>query len=99
VFIFLVRTFYKFIFRCSSGVVNVYDGSCLHTAEHPTPLKSLKHLTTSVDQAQFNPTGEILAIASKRKKAALRLVRIIDFVCTPVVCYVAYCGKHVCQYV
>ena len=61
--------------RCGSGVVNVYDGSCLRTAQHPTPLKSLMHLTTGADQTQFNPTSEILAISSKRKKAALRLVR------------------------
>lgn len=61
---------------CGSGVVNVYDGSCLHTAQHPTLLKSLMHLTTGADQTQFNPTSEILAISSKRKKAALRLVHL-----------------------
>ena len=62
------------ICRCGSGVVNVYDGSCLCTTQRPTPLKSLMHLTTEADQTQFNPTSEILAISSKRKKSALRLV-------------------------
>lgn len=33
------------------------------------------HLTTSVDQTRFNPTSEILAISSKKKKAALRMVQ------------------------
>ena len=62
------------VYRCGSGVVNVYEGSCVYTARRPTLLKSLMHLTTVADQTQFNPTGEILAILSKRKKAALRLV-------------------------
>lgn len=69
---------YKFIifcmYRCGSGVVNVYDGSCLRTTRQPTPLKSLMHLTTTADQTLFNPTSEILAISSKRKKSALKLV-------------------------
>lgn len=80
--------------------MNVYDGSCLRTGQRPIPLKSLTHLTTVADQALFNPTSEILAILSKRKKSALRLVGIITMLpaCTYVCslsCYVLC--KHVCD--
>ena len=74
-----------YMHRCGSGVVNVYDGSCLRTAQRPTLLKTLKHLTTTADQTLFNPTSEILAISSKRKKAALKLVWTIKYNLTCVV--------------
>ena len=73
-YMFFKFNFFIHVCRCGSGVVNVYDGSCLRTAQRPTPLKSLMHLTTGADQTRFNPTSELLAISSKRKKAALRLV-------------------------
>ena len=89
-------------YRCGSGVVNVYDGSCLRTTQRPTLLKSLKHLTTVADQTLFNPTSEMLAISSKRKKAALRLVRtrtyiwnVLPHVCTCNMPCRVLC-KHVC---
>lgn len=91
-FVFLLKVSKTLLSRCSSGVVNVYNSSCLCTAQRPTLLKSLMQLTTSVDQTHFNPTGEILAISSKRKKASLRLVRKVT---AHVVCHVLC--KHVCD--
>lgn len=56
-----------------SGVVNVYDEQCFKV-ERPKPIKSIMNLTTAVKCTKFNPSSEILAIASHEKKDALRLV-------------------------
>ncbi len=58
----------------SSGVVNVYDQSCMTQAK-PRPLKAVMNLTTSVNEVRFNHTSELLAISSKEKKSAVKLVR------------------------
>ena len=58
----------------SSGVVNVYDQSCMTQAK-PRPLKAVMNLTTSASEVQFNHTSELLAISSKEKKSAVKLVR------------------------
>lgn len=58
----------------TSGVVNIYDQSCL-TLPKPRPLKSVMNLTTSVGHMMFNPSNEILAISSVEKKTAIKLVR------------------------
>jgi U3 small nucleolar RNA-associated protein 18 len=56
-----------------SGVVNLY---AQHHAEQRTPLKSILNLKTSVDAMQFNSDGQLLAMASRREKDALKLVHI-----------------------
>lgn len=62
-------------FRSQSGVVNVYSlDSCLHSAQ-PKPLKSLMNLLTLASSLTFNPTSDILAIASRAEDEAVRLVR------------------------
>lgn len=71
-----------------SGVVNLYndkhtplssrglkDGLSL-TATQRNPLKSIMNLTTSADSMQFNPTGEILAISSRRETNGLKLLHV-----------------------
>ncbi|ETV72428.1 hypothetical protein, variant 1 [Aphanomyces astaci] len=58
-----------------SGVVNVYNHETLTGETTPKPLKAFLNLTTSIDQLVFNPDAQILAMASKETKDALKLVR------------------------
>eukprot|EP00731_Ephydatia_muelleri_P030782 Em0022g296a len=57
-----------------SGVVNVYDAERCFKEERPKPLKSIMSLTTPIKCTKFNPSSEVLVIASHEKKDALRLV-------------------------
>jgi len=74
-----------------SGVVNVYqhstataqtNGSAGGASDNPEaplalrPLRSLPHLTTNADSIAFNGDGQLLAIASRMKRDALRLVHL-----------------------
>lgn len=72
----------------TSGIVNIYDRSYLFkhytststsnaTAPYrPKPLRTLDHLTTPVSHLHFSSdvTGQLLVMASRWKKNALRLV-------------------------
>jgi U3 small nucleolar RNA-associated protein 18 len=52
-----------------SGVVNVYR------TEPPLSLvKSVMNLTTAISDIKFDPSGQLLAVCSKWKKNALRLI-------------------------
>lgn len=42
----------------------------------PTPLRALTHLTTPVSHLTFSPDGQVLCMASRWKKDALRLVHL-----------------------
>ncbi|KAM9044030.1 U3 small nucleolar RNA-associated protein 18 homolog isoform 1-T1 [Megaptera novaeangliae] len=58
------------------GVVNIYNqDSCLQEA-NPKPVKAIMNLVTGVTSLTFNPTTEILAIASEKMKEAVRLVHL-----------------------
>ena len=68
-----------------SGVVNLYDGvgsiraaatAAVRGFGVPSvkPIKAVMNLTTPIDVAEFNSDGQILAIASRRKKDSLKLV-------------------------
>eukprot|EP00128_Syssomonas_multiformis_P012547 Colp12_sorted_trinity150504_noHs@11706 len=59
-----------------SGVVNIYNSSSLLGNANPKPLKGIMNLTTSADLLEFNHDAQILAMASKRKKDALKLVHL-----------------------
>lgn len=61
----------------SSGVVNVYDNAGL--SFNSKPRKSLMQLTTQVSHLQFNPDAQILAMASKDTRDALKLVHLPSF--------------------
>lgn len=77
------------------GVVNVYDSADVarHVAEttasssvfgssgfaHPSPRKSLLHLTTPVDHLEFNHDSQVLAMGSQRIKDSLKLVHLPSF--------------------
>ncbi|XP_002740511.2 U3 small nucleolar RNA-associated protein 18 homolog [Saccoglossus kowalevskii] len=56
-----------------SGVVNIYDDSCL-TLKSPKPIKSAMNLVTRVTQSKFNSTNEILAVSSNLTKDAVKLI-------------------------
>ncbi|XP_036985525.2 U3 small nucleolar RNA-associated protein 18 homolog [Artibeus jamaicensis] len=58
------------------GVVNIYSqDSCLQET-NPKPIKAIMNLVTGVSSLAFNPTSEILAIASEKMKEAVRLVHL-----------------------
>ncbi|XP_039702329.1 U3 small nucleolar RNA-associated protein 18 homolog [Pteropus medius] len=58
------------------GVVNIYNqDSCLQET-NPKPIKAIMNLVTGVTSLTFNPTTEILAIASEKMKEAVRLVHL-----------------------
>ncbi|XP_076015538.1 LOW QUALITY PROTEIN: U3 small nucleolar RNA-associated protein 18 homolog [Genypterus blacodes] len=59
-----------------SGVVNIYSQeACLNSA-NPKPLKAVMNLLTSATALTFNPSSEILAIASRAEDEAVRLVHL-----------------------
>ena len=61
----------------NSGVVNVYDMESNEFASNdPKPLKSVMNLTTSVEGMEFNPNGEVLAMYSKWKRDAFKLLHV-----------------------
>lgn len=64
-------------FACgsNSGVVNLYDGTCLKST-HPNVIKSFGNLLTPIWEIKFHPSEELMAIASREKKNALRLVHL-----------------------
>lgn len=63
----------------SSGVVNVYaQEDCMREAQ-PRPLKALMNLTTCASALAFNPTSEMLAMASSAVDEAVRLVHVPTF--------------------
>jgi len=64
------------ILRSNTGYVNLY-GSNAYSSPKPKPLKAIANLTTPISTARFNHDAQILAIASKEKKDALRMVRAI----------------------
>lgn len=59
-----------------SGVVNIYSqDSCLQQT-NPKPIKAIMNLVTGATSLAFNPTTEILAVASRKMKEAVRLVHL-----------------------
>ncbi|KAJ1131926.1 hypothetical protein NDU88_010256 [Pleurodeles waltl] len=63
----------------SSGVVNVYaQEDCMREAQ-PRPLKALMNLTTCASALVFNPTSEMLGMASSAADEAVRLVHVPTF--------------------
>ncbi|XP_034496556.1 U3 small nucleolar RNA-associated protein 18 homolog [Ailuropoda melanoleuca] len=63
-------------YHSNCGVVNIYNqDSCLQET-NPKPIKAIMNLVTGVTSLTFNPTTEILAIASEEMKEAVRLVHL-----------------------
>ncbi|KAI9834929.1 MAG: hypothetical protein M1819_002652 [Sarea resinae] len=67
----------------SSGIVNIYDrrawvssSSEVSIPENPKPTRALDNLTTPISNLVFSPDGQILALSSRWKRDALRLVHL-----------------------
>lgn len=65
----------------SSGIVNIYDRSLWASTTPsppptPTPTKVLDNLTTPISHLVFSPCGQLLAMSSRWKRDALRLVHL-----------------------
>ncbi|RVE70045.1 hypothetical protein OJAV_G00084250 [Oryzias javanicus] len=59
-----------------SGVVNIYSQEACLSSANPKPLKAVMNLVTAATSLAFNPTSEILAIASRAEDDAVRLVHL-----------------------
>jgi U3 small nucleolar RNA-associated protein 18 len=61
----------------TNGVVNVYDLDVIESNNrHPKPLGSIMNLTTTTTNLQFSYDGKLLALASKEKPNAMRMVHV-----------------------
>lgn len=63
------------LLRSQEGVVNIYSQQECVSSASPKPLRSVMNLLTSVTSLTFNPSSEILAVASRAEDEAVRLVR------------------------
>ncbi|KAM4535272.1 U3 small nucleolar RNA-associated protein 18 homolog [Fundulus diaphanus] len=59
-----------------AGVVNIYSQEACLNSSNPKPLRAVMNLLTSATSLSFNPTSEILAIASRVEDEAVRLVHL-----------------------
>jgi len=64
----------------SSGIVNVYDRRKWTNREavpaRPKPVRAFDQLTTPTSHLEFSPDGQVLCMASRWKRDALRLVHL-----------------------
>ncbi|XP_027547545.1 U3 small nucleolar RNA-associated protein 18 homolog [Neopelma chrysocephalum] len=63
----------------SSGVVNLYTTDACLKENRPKPVKAIMNLVTSATCVTFNPTTEILAVASRDADEAVKLVHIPSY--------------------
>ncbi|XP_056194032.1 U3 small nucleolar RNA-associated protein 18 homolog [Falco biarmicus] len=63
----------------ASGVVNLYTTDVCLREKHPKPVKAIMNLVTSATCVTFNPTTEILAVASRETDEAVKLVHIPSY--------------------
>lgn len=61
------------------GVVNIYNLSDVINDPNPKPLKSVMNLVTAITDLQFNPQSEILAMISREKINAFKMVHLPSF--------------------
>lgn len=64
---------------CESGFVNIYERRSEDSNQAPKPAAVLSQLTTTISSLQFSPDGQILCMASRATKDALRLVHLPTF--------------------
>lgn len=69
----------------ASGIVNIYDKNvsfggkgpgAIGSPSDPKPVKTVESLVTSISSLEFSRDGQVLCIASKNKRDALRLVHL-----------------------
>lgn len=63
----------------AQGVVNLYDIKTVLENQSPTPLKTMMNLVTSITSLKFNPTSEILSVASVDKHNAFKMMHLPSF--------------------
>ncbi|KAM7089420.1 U3 small nucleolar RNA-associated protein 18 homolog [Ciconia maguari] len=63
----------------ASGVVNLYTTDVCLKEKRPKPVKAIMNLVTSATCVTFNPTTEILAVASRETDEAVKLVHIPSY--------------------
>lgn len=71
---FLIEILLISHFSSVSGVVNLYTTDVCLKENHPKPVKAIMNLVTSATSVTFNPTTEILAVASNEADEAVKLV-------------------------
>ena len=59
-----------------SGVVNLYNRSSALKTSNPVPEKAIMNLTTSIEHLKFNPSSDILAMASELKENAIKMLHV-----------------------
>ncbi|KAG8930526.1 hypothetical protein FRC01_002648 [Tulasnella sp. 417] len=68
-----------FAFGSKTGIVNVYGdgaGSSQSSSTSETPLKAIQNLVNPITSVRFDPSCQIMAIASKYKPGQLRMVHL-----------------------
>ncbi|KAI5970795.1 UTP18 [Candida margitis] len=60
----------------NTGVVNLYDRENFDTNAQPKPFKTVENLVTSISSLTFSPDGQLLAIASRGKRDAFKLIHL-----------------------
>lgn len=63
----------------AQGVVNLYNTKALLEDENPKPLKIMMNLITEITSLKFNPTSEILGVASDKKYNAFKMMHLPSF--------------------
>lgn len=59
-----------------SGIVSVYDRASAGPKKPPVLVRALENLVTSINVIAFSPDSQLLCIASRGKKDALRMVHL-----------------------
>jgi len=60
----------------STGIANLYSFNKMTRTLEKNVTKEVGNLTTSLDNVKFNPTGEMLAITSRWKRNAIRILHV-----------------------
>lgn len=58
------------------GVVNIYNVDTALQQKNPIPVKTILNLVTPITNLNFNPSSEILAMASSEKENSFRMVHL-----------------------
>ncbi|KAI5846468.1 WD40-repeat-containing domain protein [Morchella snyderi] len=68
-----------------SGIVNIYDRKlsfggnavgAVGTPEEPKPMRAMEQLVTAISVLEFSPDAQVLCMASRGKKDALRMIHL-----------------------
>lgn len=61
------------------GAVNIYDTRNILSEMYPQPMKTILNIVTPITKLKFNPTSEILAMASDAKANSFKMVHLPSF--------------------